>query len=951
MRPAWRLAINSISERPSRSVFLVAAVALAAALVTTVACAIRSINSSVEQRLTTTVGAGDLRVRTAGGGGLGNTTFDAALLDVVRAWPEVRSAVPRLYAPVALQFPRPTWGPLASPEDPDAGPLASDQPQASGASPIPLEWRRVGVAAMGVGVDPSLEQALRPVRFVAGDWPKDQNQVVLDELGLKRLNIEPQTNIPLRLQGADERAALNSFAQRLTPPAPGDANLEQFRAASSGDLARAWNQAAEARAGDVLEFTRPFRGSQPLTLVGVAAQPPLGGRIQAYFTLSALQQLVDQPSQLSEIDLVLQPGFDPQSVAASRSGEMPEGVMLITTERVTSGVHRNVKANELGFVLASVMSFLAAGFIITTAMTTNVAERQRELAILRCIGSARIQLAEAQLVAGSIIGALGALVGAPTGVAIAWLIFQFVDPALNVALIVPASALFMGMGGAIAAGIFGASIPAWKASRVSPLAALASRAGATKAAGIARVLVASLIACAIPLACVTLPADGQLKFWTYATLGLPSLFIGYFLLAVPVVVGVAIVLEPILRRVFSLPPRVVARSIRATPFRFGFTAGAMMFGMAVMVAIWTQGNAILRDWLGKLEFPDGFVLGISLSPAAENSLREVPGVAGTSAITMHPISTDSFGVRAIQEYKSTFIAFEPEDFFEMAELQWIQGDEASARVRLAQGGAIIVAKEFLVANELGLGDTFRCVTDEGVVPFEIVGVVHSPGLDLVSKFFQIGDEYVDQAIHAVFGTRRDLKEKLLAGQEPPIQLIQFALSDDANESEVVRAVRERMIPFGVLEVGSGRRVKRDITEFIESALLISSVVSLVAMVVGALGVANLIIAGIRSRQFEFGVLRAVGASHGAVVRLVLAEASLVGVTAAIVGTLMGSQAVYCGQQLDAAILGLSLNFRPPLGPIAVGTTFVLVVTLLAATPAVMSLAKRKPRELLAAMRG
>ena len=59
MRPAWRLAINSLSGRRSRSLLLVASVALSSALIATVACAMASMHSGLKQRIDATVGAAD----------------------------------------------------------------------------------------------------------------------------------------------------------------------------------------------------------------------------------------------------------------------------------------------------------------------------------------------------------------------------------------------------------------------------------------------------------------------------------------------------------------------------------------------------------------------------------------------------------------------------------------------------------------------------------------------------------------------------------------------------------------------------------------------------------------------------------------------------------------------------------------------------------------------------
>ena len=66
MRPAWRLAINSLSERRSRTALLVITVGLSASLIVTVACAMASMQKGIEERVLATVGASDLRLEHIG---------------------------------------------------------------------------------------------------------------------------------------------------------------------------------------------------------------------------------------------------------------------------------------------------------------------------------------------------------------------------------------------------------------------------------------------------------------------------------------------------------------------------------------------------------------------------------------------------------------------------------------------------------------------------------------------------------------------------------------------------------------------------------------------------------------------------------------------------------------------------------------------------------------------
>ncbi|HYE01763.1 MAG TPA: FtsX-like permease family protein, partial [Phycisphaerales bacterium] len=703
-----------------------------------------------------------------------------------------------------------------------------------------------------------------------------------------------------------------------------------------------------ARVGDVLDV-RHFGPPERVRVVGIARQPALGvlGKAETFLHIDDLRRFSGLPGSVSEVDILLEPGADPEAVVGARSAGLPRGVVLRVSSKITSGLDKNLRSSQIGLVIASTLSFLAAAFIIMTGMTTAVTERQRELAILRCLGARRRQLAASQLWTGAMTGALGASLGAPLGVLGAYVLVRSFPDVLPGGFAMSWLGLALAVAGAVAAGLIGAAWPAVRAARTSPLAALAARAHPPRGRVVLACLLAGLCLVLVHVLVMTVPQDGNVIFWADVSLGLPCLFSGYFLLSVPVMVGVTWLAGPAVGRALGLPPTLLTASVRATPFRHGFTAGAMMLGLAILLAIWTNGRAVERDWLGALEFPDAFVSGRNLREETQQQIERVPGVTGTCAVTLQNLRTTAFGIRALQEYQTTFVAFEPDEFFAMTRLTWVRGDLESARRRLHQGGAVLVAREFLVSKGLGVGDRITLGYEGKEYQFEIAGVVASPGLDVAAKFFDIGDQYVDQAVNAVFGTRRDLKERF---GNTAINLIQIAIDPGADDQEVMRQVR-RLVGVGVISAGSGRQIKQELSALLEGSLLVSSIIAVSAMLVACFGVANLIVAGVQARTFEFGVLRALGAHRGQVARLVLGEAILIGLCACLLGSVMGVHASWGGQRMYAVLIGLSLSVRVPWGALGAGCAAVMLITVLAAAPAAVRLAGRRPRELLAQVRG
>ncbi len=446
----------------------------------------------------------------------------------------------------------------------------------------------------------------------------------------------------------------------------------------------------------------------------------------------------------------------------------------------------------------------------------------------------------------------------------------------------------------------------------------------------------------------TLISEGDVVFWGYVTVGLPGLMLGYFLLGTPALLLVVRFAGPGLRRLLALPPGLLENTIRATPYRFGFTAGALMAGLALMVAIWTQGGAAMRDWISNIRFPDAFVTGLAIQPEARQKLDALPFVTRTSPVGMYGVEIEDFGIKRVTRLKTFFVGFEPRSFFEMSGLTWVQGDPETAATAIERGGAVIVSREFLAAKGKGVGGTFTCWDGETEHSFDIVGVVASPGLEMIGDMYDVGAGFADQRIHAVFGGMKDLKEKF---NSEAIRMIQLDLAPDADEAESLARIREELFPYGVLMAGSGREIKNELLRFVNTALYVSSMVAVFAMTVCCFGVANLIIAGVQARRFEFGVLRAVGAQPGLLTRLVLGEAALIALTACLLGTLMGVQGAFGGTRLNHLLWGIEVVAKPPPGPIAVGWGAIFALSILAAAPAIISLGRARPRELLGAVRG
>jgi len=550
MRAPSRLAHSICSARRSRVALLAGAVALSVVLVTTIACAMASLNAAFKAQIDTQIGTAEVRLLPTSG-----ETFDADLLETASQWPGVEQAVPRLQSTLSLVIKLPELQQVDD-QDPSDGFQTVEQ--------------RYAVNAFVNAIDPSIEFEARPIELVQGRYPERLDEIVIDMRVAQRLSwaYAQQTRSG---QGPDLLADPGAYLDK-PHPTPGQ-TVESQREAQR------LNAGVGPRLGSVLTVPRLFGRARTLTVVGIAAPAPIGGKPIAFTTIETLDALARTKNQLSDIELKLEQDIDPEAFVEQHKDEVFPQALLQTTGRITSGVEQNMQASQLGFVLISVIALISAAFIITTGLTTGVAEQQRTLAVLRAIGAQRHQLAIAQLLVGVIVAGLGVLVGLPVGIGLGFLLSRIFDQQMSQGLVIPPVMLTLTVLGAVLAGLLGAMWPAWRAASLSPLRAMTVRASPMSLKGIALIGTCGVLGIGSMLAIVLTLADTDMFFYIYVSLGLPAMFLGYFLASVPLVVLIAMLCSRPISMLFGLPPQLLGRTVRATPYRHGFTAGALMTAM------------------------------------------------------------------------------------------------------------------------------------------------------------------------------------------------------------------------------------------------------------------------------------------------------------------------------------------------------------------------------------
>jgi putative ABC transport system permease protein len=359
-----------------------------------------------------------------------------------------------------------------------------------------------------------------------------------------------------------------------------------------------------------------------------------------------------------------------------------------------------------------------------------------------------------------------------------------------------------------------------------------------------------------------------------------------------------------------------------------------------------SGRSALGGWQLPDKFPDVFIGTTGgLSPQEVTDLSHTPGLIDLMPIEIASVKFGgnpfAIGMSMLVPDATMFIAVDPDKVFHMMELDFRLGNATDAQEKLKQGGWVVVTEEYRQLTHCKLGDSVEL----GSHTFHIAAVVWSPGIDVMKGMYDMGDQFEQRTISCVFGSIADGEADF--GTRPYVFCGE--IQPGVERPELIKRIKAEVHAMG-LQVGDVREIKYKIVQGLYRLLNMLSTVAFAAMAVASLGVANTIMAGVRSRRWQFGILRSIGVTRGGLVRLVLAEALLLGVIGCALGLLAGTL-----MSINAnALLGIVAGYRPPIAIpwhiVGIGIFSVLFISLLASLWPAADVARTEPLMLLQAGR-
>jgi putative ABC transport system permease protein len=688
---------------------------------------------------------------------------------------------------------------------------------------------------------------------------------------------------------------LNKALEQTGKQGPGLARAlsflpDEIRQVVLSSLPKEFSRVAEKLLAHLLIVQRNPQ-SQPVyllrvgTVKGKDAAAVLGGNILILDLADAGRVLGMAPGQANRIDLTFQPGLQKTKVREAVEKLARGHGMVRTPEEQTQAMGNVMSGMQTGFSLCGLAALVVGLFLVYNALAVCVAERRHEIGVLLSLGATQQQVRLLFAGEAAVLGLAGSLLGVPLGIGLAYLGLQPMQEILSdIFMNVEANQVEVSWGLvtlAMAAGMVTATaaalVPAMSAARENPAAAVRQIAKAPTLHRLAWQVVSSLLLIGLGTLCILVRHQLPSRMGTYG--GMMSVLLGALVAAPLLTAIIARMLQPLAQQLFPITWRLAADNLVRAPGRTGLVIAALAAGVALVTQTFgtiVSNRTALRGWVQEAIAADLIVTSgspvgagggqtVSMNESLGKKLRAIPGVEAALPMRSRRLPYGE-GERATQILLFATDAAESYrvESKRLTDLHYLELYKALGQ----NPHRAIISENFAALHGVGKGDTITLSAGGKEARFLVIGKV-------VDYSWNHGTIFIDRA---------EYKE---LWNDNEVELYDIYVEPGADVARVQETLRVKLGAENALVVQTRQELQHRIDDMIERLYGIALSQQFVVMFVAALGVVTALLISVLQRRREMGLLRAIGAARGQVVRSVLAEACLMGIIGTIIGFLVG----------------------------------------------------------------
>jgi len=597
----------------------------------------------------------------------------------------------------------------------------------------------------------------------------------------------------------------------------------------------------------------------------------LAGASLTAFDEKTAQDLLLAPGRFSNVSAVAAEGFTQDQAKESIQSTLTEAELAgidIKTGQESADESAASIGQALSFINIFLLIFagialLVGSFIILNTFSMLVAQRARELALLRALGASRRQVTWAVMGEALVVGLVGSFLGLLLGLVLAIGLEKLIstlggDLQTGGLVVAPRTVIIAVVVGVLVT-LAAAYLPARRASKVPPVAAMRDDVVIPQRSLRLRVVIGLVLLALAVSALVTGLGNSGSQGASLVGLGAALLFFAVITLA-PLIAGPAINVLGLPLRAFGISGRLAVDNARRNRRRTASTASALMIGLALVGTIAILGSSTTQSTRATIDKVIGadFILtdtsfrGISAQVATD--VAAVEGIAVVSAIRSSVVLIDG--------KQKQLAAIEPSTVSSVIDLTFTEGTLEDA----ATG---------LLVDE-------STATNEGVKVGDRLTVAFSNGKQLALPITGI---YKGAGFLTGYVTSLEVFESSGLTQ---LDTFVYATVDAGTTVDSVRpGVDAAAADFPNVSVQDQGEYKDDIEKQINQLLLIIYALLGLAVIISILGIVNTLALSVVERTREVGLLRAVGMSRVQLGTSIMWESVVIAVFGALLGILLG----------------------------------------------------------------
>jgi putative ABC transport system permease protein len=612
------------------------------------------------------------------------------------------------------------------------------------------------------------------------------------------------------------------------------------------------------------------------TITGIAtwggADSPLGATITAFDPATA-EKVLGQPGKVSQIDVEAAPGVSQSQLLSRIQAAIHDPKIEVVSGQTVTAEGQQTVHQAMSFigVFLLVFAFIAlfvGSFVIFNTFSIIVAQRLRELALLRAVGASRRQVVASVLGESLVIGVVASAVGLIAGIGLAVVLkaglaaLGFDIPATG--LVVSPRTVIVGLLAGTLITMVSAVAPAIRASRIPPVTAMQDVAAEPRQPSFRRAVWGGILVAggAVVLAAGLFGHAGNRV--TLVGGGAVAVFVGIAVLGPFVarkasqVIGAPLAMQ-------GAAGRLGRQNAMRNPSRTAATAAALMVGVTLVSLISvlaasakasvnsTIDSAVRADFV----ISNGATAGGSsgFSPNLERSLSALPQVSSAAGLLS--------GVVQIYRKTTAVVATDPVKAASLLNIGVTQGRLAS----MTPSG-IAVSSQVAGSQHLKIGSPVA-------VTFPATGT-RTFTVQVVYDVRQLAGDYILPLAAAAANFPQALDIDVFVKLAPGV-----------SESAGRNAISGVLTSYPNATLMDQIQFKAQQAQQVNQLLNLMYGLLALGVVIALIGIANTLVLSIYERTRELGLLRAVGTTRGQLRSMVRSESLVIALFGTVEGLVLG----------------------------------------------------------------